>query len=112
MAKAKTKARRTAAQGRQSLANLKKQKERLEDDIDWEDILQELNPEDHPVRFATDPEEVERSKKRQKKMKLQIKSINRMMANMKGRGGGGGGGIKSPDETARSRLSLMKKKQM
>lgn len=112
MAKAKTKARRSAAQGRKTLLDLKKKKDRLEDDIGWEDILQELNPEDHPVRFATDPEEIERSKKRQEKMKLQIKSINRMIAKMKGRGGGGGGSIKSPDETARSRLSLMKKKQM
>ena len=112
MAKAKTKARRSAAQGRQTLAELKKKKDRLEDDISWEDIRQELNPEDHPVRFATSEKEIKESKERQKKMRLQIKSINRMIAKMKGRGGGGGGSIKSPDETARSRMSLLKKKQI
>ena len=112
MAKLKLKARKDAAKGRKTLKDLKDQKDFLERRIDDEEILQELNPEDHPVSFATSDAEIKRSQKRQQKMSVQIKAINRMIANMRGRGGGGGGSIKSPDETARSRMSLLKKKQM
>lgn len=64
------------------------------------------------------PEEMQRFKNRLAKIQDEVirksnkKSFSKLIKSLQVSGsGGGGGGIKSPDETARPRMSLLKKKQ-
>jgi len=59
-----------------------------------------VDPEDGPQ-----PAKNKDKAKEQKKVRMKA---TKMLSGM----GGGGGSIKSPDETARGRMSLLKKKQM
>ena len=78
--------------GGASLAKLRGRKKALETDVDYEELLQELNPEDHPVRHATSDAEIKRSKERVKKKEAQIRAINRQIAKRASVSKGGGGG--------------------
>ena len=82
--------------GGASLAKLRGRIKSLENQIDREELLQELNPEDHPVQQGTSDAEIKRSKERVKKKEAQIKALNRQIAKRayaRSRGGGGGGGM-------------------
>ena len=92
--------------GGSAFARLSKKKKSLEADIDYEELLQELNPEDHPVQQATSDAEIKRSKERVKKKKAQLKSINRQLGGSGSSKGGGGGGGMSLANRGRSRSML------
>ena len=63
------------------------------------------------------PEQMQRFKNRLTKIQDEVikksnkKTFSRLIKSLRA-SGGGGGSIKSPDETARGRMSLLKKKQM
>ena len=85
--------------GGTSSANLRGRIQRLNDGIDREELLQELNPEDHPVQHATSEAEIKRSEERVRKKQAEIKALKRKLAKsntkksktLLSRGGGGGG---------------------
>jgi hypothetical protein len=81
--------------GGSSLARLRSAKKSLEAEINYEELLQELNPEDHPVQKSTSRAEVKRSEERVKKKEAKLRSITRQIAKKlaSSKGGAGGGGM-------------------
>tara|TARA_R110000803_G_scaffold196562_2_gene259888 strand:- start:1314 stop:1661 length:348 start_codon:yes stop_codon:yes gene_type:complete len=85
--------------GGTSLAKLRGRIQSLHNSIGYEELLQELNPEDHPVQHETSSAEIKRSENRVLKKEAEIKALKRQIAK-KSKGkktirikGGGGGGM-------------------
>ena len=71
-------------------------RENILDKIDREQLFQELNTEDHPIRDTPSDKEKEKSRRREKKLISKLKNVRSLIGKLKGRGGGGS--IKMPME--------------
>ena len=96
--------RNTNAKNRQTVSDLKKERDSLNVDIGLEQIFQELNPEDHPISFEPSPAEKKASEKKEKNMRVRLKTINRMISKMSGKSGGAGGRMMMPQEYSKRTL--------
>jgi len=79
-----------------SIKSLLNMRESVLDKINREEMFQELNTEDHPIRDTPSDQEKEKSRRREKKLRIRLKNIKKLIGNLKGRGGGGS--IKMPME--------------
>jgi len=81
---------------KRSITSLLKERDTVLDKIADEELFQELNIDDHPISFPPSKEEKDKSRGKEKKLRIRLKTIKNLIANLKGRGGGGS--IKMPTE--------------